>query len=299
MNEGVVCSIPKRFHVIMLLALGMLVVHVMRTNLGMAEVAIVDSFHLKTPEEMQNTSFRPSGVDVLSGPNVGFLNSAMYIGLVLLHIPAGFLTLRFETRWCFLFGAFLSATVNNFVPLMLENVISVRYKDAVMFFWCTVFLRILQGMFEAVLMPACYQLMGKWIPQTETSRFGSLVFSGVYGGAILGFLLGGFVISWDWRAIFWLSSAMVYIWCILFTLVVHESPLHHPTIQESETKLIHDGYRLNTSGKVCNFIFCNHLDIYFLNFRIFVYHGVIFLLQCLFGHCVSAILHEIGPTTFC
>lgn len=91
--------------------------------------------------------------------------------------------------------------------------------------------------------PSAHNLVGKWIPSNERSRFVSAYLGSSIGVAIF-YPLFGYIIkisSWEW--VFHFSFIVGTIWFVLWQYFVFDSPEHHPRIDPSEK-----GYILEVLG---------------------------------------------------
>jgi MFS family permease len=82
-------------------------------------------------------------------------------------------------------------------------------------------IRVIQGLASGLSLPCCHVLFSKWAPVNERSSMMSLVFSGMYTGAVVSNLLSGIVAeNYGWASIFYGFGTFGIVWCLVFVLPV-------------------------------------------------------------------------------
>lgn len=119
-------------------------------------------------------------------------------------------------------------------------------------------LRFLEGLGEGTTFPALSALLAAWIPLSERSKIGSLVFGGGQVGTILGTYLSGILLhNFDWPWVFYFFGALGLLWFVIFvsvnfiklsqiifethvfqTLICYSDPGSHPFIKDSEKEYL-------------------------------------------------------------
>jgi ACS family D-galactonate transporter-like MFS transporter len=188
-------SARRRWAVIGLLSLGMIIAYASRSNLS---VALVTKDFIR--------SFQ------LSDTDRGLLNSAFFWAYAALQIPAGWVVDRYGVKWpyaiSFLFwclasaGTALAGTVGQLIAL-----------------------RILLGMGESVVAPASY----RWIRLNFAERQRGLAVGLYMTGTKIGPAIGTPLAAWlilqhDWRAMFIMVGLGGLIWLIPWMLLVKDAP---------------------------------------------------------------------------
>lgn len=78
-------------------------------------------------------------------------------------------------------------------------------------------LRFLEGLGEGTTFPALSALLAAWIPLTERSKIGSLVFGGGQVGTIVGTLTSGWLLhNYHWSSVFYFFGVLGILWFIFF-----------------------------------------------------------------------------------
>jgi MFS family permease len=185
----------RRWAVIGLLSVGMIIAYASRSNLS---VALVTKDFIR--------SFQ------LSDTDRGLLNSAFFWAYAALQIPAGWVVDRYGVKWpyalSFLFwclasaGTALAGTVGQLIAL-----------------------RILLGMGESVVAPASY----RWIRMNFAERQRGLAVGLYMTGTKIGPAIGTPLAAWlilhhDWRAMFVMVGLGGLIWLVPWVLLVKDAP---------------------------------------------------------------------------
>lgn len=118
-------------------------------------------------------------------------------------------------------------------------------------------IRFIQGLGEGPIVPCTHAMLAKWIPPHERSRLGAAVYAGAQFGTIVSMPLSGLLAAHGfdggWPSIFYVFGVIGTIWSIAFLIFCYEDPNSHPTITESERKLINHSLWGSSDIKVCIF----------------------------------------------
>lgn len=77
--------------------------------------------------------------------------------------------------------------------------------------------RIIVGMGEGIIFPACNTLIAAWTPLKERSITATIVYSGGMLGSIFGSSISGLLISnYGWSSVFYWFGGASIIWCVIF-----------------------------------------------------------------------------------
>ncbi|RVE46450.1 hypothetical protein evm_008917 [Chilo suppressalis] len=156
----------------------------------------------------------------------GLLLSAFYYGYVLTHLPGGLLAEKFGGKWTLGIGLLSTSIATALTPL------AVSLGGAVGLF----IIRVIEGMGEGPVTPAFVLLLARWVPPSERSRFGAMIFGGAQIGNIFGPYLSGHLLAnnGDWANVFYLFGGLGVIWFIFWVLLCYSTPNTHPFISEEE-----------------------------------------------------------------
>lgn len=80
-----------------------------------------------------------------------------------------------------------------------------------------IILRIIVGMGEGIIFPACNTLLAAWTPMKERSITATIVYSGNMLGSIFGSSISGMLIKhYGWASVFYWFSGVSFAWCVIF-----------------------------------------------------------------------------------
>ncbi|XP_014602939.1 PREDICTED: putative inorganic phosphate cotransporter isoform X2 [Polistes canadensis] len=243
-------DVPKgllgtRHVVTFMLFLGMANAYVMRTNMSVAIVAMVNHTAITGDKEFvtnechidddnKNTTIlinHKDGEFAWDTKEQGYLLSSFFYGYVLTQIPFGMLAKRFGSKYFLGIGMLINSIFGLLVPLSAHQG-----------FYSLMVVRFIQGLGEGPIVPCTHALLAKWIPPNERSRMGAFVYAGAQFGTVISMPLSGLLseygFSGGWPSIFYVFGAVGIIWCIAFFFLVYEDPENHPRISEDEKKYI-------------------------------------------------------------
>lgn len=96
--------------------------------------------------------------------------------------------------------------------------------------------RVGQGLAQGFFVPLSYTIISKWAPPNERNRFVGFSLNGGTLGAMVGLPVCGLLAksSAGWPSIFYVSSALSFIWVVFWYWFGADSPDQHPYIAEKE-----------------------------------------------------------------
>ncbi|XP_064111730.1 putative inorganic phosphate cotransporter [Macrobrachium nipponense] len=104
--------------------------------------------------------------------------------------------------------------------------------------------RITLGLVQGVSWPSIHALIARWIPPLERPRFVSIVYFAATFSITLTFPLCGVVIAkHGWEAVFYTSGACSLFWCFFWFTCMYDDPSEHPRISEEEKHYIQQSVR--------------------------------------------------------
>ncbi|XP_053607893.1 putative inorganic phosphate cotransporter [Plodia interpunctella] len=160
----------------------------------------------------------------------GFLLSAFYYGYILTHLPGGLLAEKFGGKWTVGVGLLVTSLATIVSPL------AVKFGGATGLF----FIRALEGAGEGPVTPAFVLLLARWIPPSERSRLGAMIFGGAQIGNILGPYLSGLLLAdgGSWHNVFYVFGGLGLIWFIFWAMLCYNTPNSHPFISDEEKEYL-------------------------------------------------------------
>ncbi|KOB73027.1 Uncharacterized protein OBRU01_11390 [Operophtera brumata] len=152
----------------------------------------------------------PSNSSLLSDPTDVVEVSAFYYGYVITHLPGGLLAEKFGGKWTLGIGLLITSVATALTPL------AVSLGGATGLF-------IIRG----PVTPAFVLLMARWVPPSERSRFGAMIFGGAQIGNIFGPYISGLILhdGGDWANVFYFFGGLGVIWFFFWVSVLNNS---HP-----------------------------------------------------------------------
>ncbi|XP_030386614.1 putative inorganic phosphate cotransporter [Scaptodrosophila lebanonensis] len=238
------CKTTRCF-VTFMLFLGMANAYVMRTNMSVAIVAMVNHTAIfdgheelvddECPDrELPSIKDDRDGEFVWNSKLQGFILSSFFYGYVITQIPFGILANKYGALRFLGWGMLINSVFAFLVPVAAR-------KGGV---WGLCIVRFIQGLGEGPIVPCTHALLAKWIPPNERSRMGTVVYAGAQFGTIISMPLSGLLAEYGfdggWPSIFYVFGVVGTIWSIAFLIMVFEDPSSHPRIDESEKKYIND-----------------------------------------------------------
>ncbi|CAO1427625.1 unnamed protein product [Diamesa hyperborea] len=232
-----------RHYMTFMLFLGMANAYVMRTNMSVAIVAMVNHTALEQhtevfDDECPDTDYgdtsakQQDGDFAWSSSLQGYILSSFFYGYVITQIPFGILAKKYGSMRILGWGMMINSVFAFFVPFAARQGGWVGL--------CII--RFIQGLGEGPIVPCTHALLAKWIPPNERSRLGAFVYAGAQFGTVISMPLSGILAEygWDggWPSIFYVFGAIGTVWCIFFLMTCKEDPQTHPTIDEDERKYI-------------------------------------------------------------
>lgn len=237
--------IGSRHVVTFMLFLGMANAYVMRTNMSVAIVAMVNHTALRDHDDhgipTHECGYDPNatvaevshsdGEFVWDSTKQGYLLSSFFYGYVITQIPFGILAKRYGSKYFLGVGMLINSVFGLLVPVAARAG----------YYWLMV-VRFIQGLGEGPIVPCTHAMLAKWIPPNERSRMGAFVYAGAQFGTVISMPLSGILSEYGfdggWPSIFYVFGTVGTIWCVAFLLMVYEDPETHPRIPEDEKKYI-------------------------------------------------------------
>ncbi|KAH8372853.1 hypothetical protein KR009_006573 [Drosophila setifemur] len=232
-----------RYFVTFMLFLGMANAYVMRTNMSVAIVAMVNHTAIKTHDEEYDDECGDRDIPIddsqdgefpWSSALQGYILSSFFYGYVITQIPFGILAKKYGSLRFLGYGMLINSVFAFLVP--------VAAREGGVWGLCAV--RFIQGLGEGPIVPCTHALLAKWIPPNERSRMGAAVYAGAQFGTIISMPLSGLLAEYGfdggWPSIFYVFGIVGTVWSIAFLIFVYEDPSVHPKIDEREQKYIND-----------------------------------------------------------
>ncbi|XP_070554720.1 sialin-like [Ptychodera flava] len=224
--------IPTRYVLALWMFLGMVNVYILRNNISVTIVAMVNSTGEVADRYDDECTDGNTTVELVdqkgeffwSSSLQGILLGAYYYGYALTQIIGGWMEKRIGGRLMFGTSVFLASLFTIFNP-------PAAYLD----FWVLFTLRFLTGFVQGVVFPVHHGMWGKWAPPLERSELMSFSCSGTNIGSVLASALSGIIAdTLGWQYVFYITGCFGVAWVICWVLIIHNTPDTHPRITEKE-----------------------------------------------------------------
>jgi len=150
---------------------------------------------------------------------------------VLLQVLGGWLADRVGGKWLYGGGILGCAALTLLTP-----------AAAYLHFTAVVALRIFEGMFEGLMVPATHALLSRWTPTTETTRAVTVAIVGRECGLVIGMLMSGVLsdhgFAGGWPSVFYVFGTTGCVWSAAWFLLCYSSPSTHPRISTAEREYL-------------------------------------------------------------
>jgi ACS family sodium-dependent inorganic phosphate cotransporter len=203
---------PRRLTVVILCFLSALICYIDRVNISVAIIPMAEEFG------WDNTTR-------------GLVLSSFFYGYMATQVLGGWLADRFGAKAVLGFGVLWWSLFTLVTPPAAAASLAILFVA-----------RALMGMGEGINFPACYSVMGRWIPASEKARAAGFLLSGVSVGTVAALLISPILIgAYGWESVFYIYGVLGFIWWIFWQTRVHSLPSEHPNISEAELEHIRSG----------------------------------------------------------
>lgn len=129
----------------------------------------------------------------------GIVLGAFFFSYVLMQIPSGRMAESFGGKWIVVIGILGSGVVNLLTPLAASASIYVL-----------TFSRVVLGILQGGIIPACYAILFKWLPRSEKAIGFGMAETGTNIGSIAASGLGGYLTEYGfaggWPSVFYVPG---------------------------------------------------------------------------------------------
>ncbi|KAG5898933.1 hypothetical protein JTB14_007968 [Gonioctena quinquepunctata] len=214
----------RRYIVALFAFLGFCTSYALRVNLSIAIVAMTD---LKNITLDNGTIVQERDFDWDTKVQ-GYVLSSFFYGYITTQLAGGYLATRIGGKRVFGAGIAVTALLTLVTPWVARTN-----------FYFLIVVRIIEGVFEGVTYPCIHAIWSKWAPPLERSRLATIAFSGSYIGTVISMPLCSLLASsLGWESIFYVFGTVGLIWCLLWIVIVADSPEQDSRISEQELKYI-------------------------------------------------------------
>ncbi|XP_066153492.1 sialin-like isoform X2 [Euwallacea fornicatus] len=233
-------KIPIRFWIAVMVFASTYINYTTRSNMSISITSMVGSSKNKTePECKRNAKDLVSdNATVQALPDYGprykwsesiqsFVLGSYFWGYVISSAPGGFIA-----EWL---GPFNTIMYSQIITAIFN---SLSVWAAQMHFGALIFCRFILGLMAGPVYPALQSLIAKWAPPAEKGKFVSALMGNTLGTCLTWVLVGSVTAAagWDWG--FHFLTIQIGVFCLVFWLVVADTPDQHKWISEEEKNYI-------------------------------------------------------------
>ncbi|KAK2713985.1 hypothetical protein QYM36_009765 [Artemia franciscana] len=238
--------VPARYVMAFMAFLGYINVFLVRNNINLAIVAMVNYTAIRgdggglanssNPGEGQCGSQSPNstatndedGPFAWTEPIQALISTSFLWGYVLTNIPGGRLADVIGTKYLFAACQVLVSILTLLIPVAAYGGWEV-----------VIVIRVLMGFCQGPSLPCMHPLLAKWAPPEERSTLSAIIYAGSQPGTVLSLILSGLIVdSLGWEAVFYIEGCVGFVWAALWLMLVYDSPDQHPRISEKERDFI-------------------------------------------------------------
>ncbi|XP_055598417.1 sialin-like [Uranotaenia lowii] len=246
--------IPTRFNVGMMLFMSCFVSYMLRVNMSVNILAMVNptknlqpkagalvagpiSYGNGTSDGNETVVLSPKPIteeNMDYGPRYNWsqhdqsiILGAYFYGYLVTSLPGGVLAEKFGGRTVVGLTHAVSALVTALTPL------AANYG-----MWAVVINRALLGICGGLLYPALHCLISKWAPPNEKGKFVSTLMGGTFGTVVTWPLVGILIESLGWAFAFYVPAVIAALVAAFWMIIVADTPDKHPRIRKEEQDFI-------------------------------------------------------------
>ncbi|XP_012535774.1 putative inorganic phosphate cotransporter isoform X1 [Monomorium pharaonis] len=189
-------------------------------KLSMSNDSKTDNATLTSTNICQFDSISNVTIKAEDGPFVwneliqGLILSSYFWGYTVSMLPSGRLAELWSAKWLMNVSVLLNLAASILTPVAAR-----------IHYWLFIAMRVLQGIGGGVSFPAMHVMIAKWAPLNERSVIASIVYAGTALGTVISVLLTGLLAAnFGWESIFYIEGALCLIWCVLWWLMIADSP---------------------------------------------------------------------------
>ncbi|XP_037825663.1 sialin [Lucilia sericata] len=216
-------NIPKRFNVAVMLFMACLMSYMMRVNLSINIIAMVENTDANSTEILPDYGPRYNWTQ----SDQAMLLGAYFYGYMITSLPAGMLAENLGGKPVAGYSCLAAGVLTALTPLAAS-------WDK----WAVWVIRFAIGFLTGVVYPCCHSLISRWSPPDEKGKFVASLMGGTFG-TVITWPISGVIIEnmgWDWA--FYMVGIFVVIVCGAWFMFVAESPAAHRTISIKEREHI-------------------------------------------------------------
>jgi ACS family sodium-dependent inorganic phosphate cotransporter len=187
------CYFPRRYVVVALCFVCLLIIYLYRVILSVAILPIAEEYEWDDPTR-------------------GLVLSSFFWGYIFTQIPGGYLAQKYGGKVVLGTGVMFASLFTIVTPFFASQL--------------PIFIvaRFLTGFAEGVSYPTVHHLMARWLPKTERGAI-TFAWSGAHVGTVLSYLISPYIINeFHWPSLFFITGGMGLMWCCAWLVFVEATP---------------------------------------------------------------------------
>ncbi|KAE8741674.1 hypothetical protein FOCC_FOCC012795 [Frankliniella occidentalis] len=237
--------VPARYVFAVLGSIGFAIIYGLKVNLSVAIVAMVN--HTALAALAQGGADRAGAADSPAAPacssdpgsptesledgpfewsetTQGYILASYFWGYMVTQIPGGRMAELLSAKW-----VMFAAVLVNAVCTLLTPPAAALHAGALLA------MRIGEGLGAGLTFPAMHVMISKWAPPDERSVLSSVIYAGTALGTVVSMLLSGVLAgALGWASVFYVMGGLSLAWCVLWLLLVADSPAQQRGISAAE-----------------------------------------------------------------
>ncbi|KAJ6627063.1 Sialin [Pseudolycoriella hygida] len=244
--------VSVRFVVLFVVVLSCAVDYITRVNINVAMVAMVKSHPhshnvsagscpFEEISSSDNSSFpiihdethnvvNPNLTYDWSPKTQGIILGSFWYSYMCMQVPSGRMAEELGGKWIVAISLVGSAVINIITPFVAGSMTIL------------VLSRIVLGVLQGGIFPACYAMLYKWMPQKERSFALANMDVGATLGSIVAASLTGYLsehgFAGGWPSSFFVSGMIALVTFVIWMTCTHSIPEDHPSISDAELRYI-------------------------------------------------------------
>ncbi|XP_049875794.1 uncharacterized transporter slc-17.2-like [Pectinophora gossypiella] len=251
-NLKIFDAVPARFNVALMMFFACWVNYMMRVNMSVNIIAMV-------PDVNAVTSVKSECKAIVTNDSLLYNDSATVVMKRELRQPEGVTTFDWSAQqqayvlsgyfWGYAITCLVGGTAAElwgprnvvFVTMLISALLTTLSPQcARLHYLVLVAVRFVIGLAAGFLFPALHALVAHWAPPAEKGKFVSALLGGAIGTVVTWSLTGPLIENFGWDYAFYVPGIIGIAWCVLWWVLVYDSPQQHPRISDKEKKYILD-----------------------------------------------------------
>ncbi|EDL86540.1 solute carrier family 17 (sodium phosphate), member 1, isoform CRA_d [Rattus norvegicus] len=158
----------------------------------------------------------------------GLILSSVFLGMVVIQVPVGYLSGAYPMKKIIGSSLFLSSVLSLLIPPAAQ-------VGAALVIVC----RVLQGIAQGAVSTGQHGIWVKWAPPLERGRLTSMTLSGFVMGPFIALLVSGFICDLlGWPMVFYIFGIVGCVLSLFWFILFFDDPNNHPYMSSSEKDYI-------------------------------------------------------------